>query len=75
MGERQRLQNDGFHGAEDGGRGADAQRERQHRDCGEGRVLDHLTDREGHVLEDFGQVFGSPHVSISQSADVTARVR
>ena len=53
MGDRKRPQDDGIERAEDGRRGADADRERGHRHQRDPGRRDHLPEREDDVLPDF----------------------
>ena len=62
--QRQRLQHDGVHGAEDRRRAADAERERQDREGREAAVLEQLARGEDEVLPELGEVTSSFHVVI-----------
>ena len=59
---RQRAQHDRIDDAEDGGRGADSQGQRQHGDQGEAGMGGELAPREDYVLTKFTEVLAAEHV-------------
>lgn len=67
--QRERLKHDGVDRAEDRGRGADAERERQHRDRREAGVLAKLATREDDVLRELAEILGALHVPVSPRAE------
>ena len=64
-----RPQHHGVHRAENCRRAADAERERQNRNCGEAGMLSQLTQCEGDVLRELAKILGSLHVLIPCGAE------
>ena len=70
FGERQRAQQRRVHEREDRAVGADAERQRRHRDRGERGRLAQLAEREGHVVAQLLEPGGDLHVAVPLPAEL-----
>ena len=68
VGDWNRPQNNGVHRAENGGCGADAERQRDDGHGRESRVAQQLANGKPDVVRELGEIFGAAHVSIPSAA-------